>query len=266
MKNRFLVLLLAITIVGCANQNSDTNNLLKEKFVWNFNSGNIYVYSFEQEMNSVDEWGGEIEYIDTSKVIGTGDLKVKSKGNNKADFVLNLKLENEAFKSLQFGIPPQTVVVPDMNANGQFESKRRNLDVLFDLIFPLPSKDLKIGESEKLDAEVPFNLMGSPLYVKGYNELKYLKDTELNTALIKSKFIIDRLDVPKEIKGEFMCSFSGEAEVEFNYEKKYFKSSKVNLRIKMKSKVNTGENAMGKMDMNMEGTTKYNIKFIEIEK
>ena len=268
MKNILPIILLIILIIGCANQNSLTNTpadseIKKEKFVWNFNSGNIYIYSFKQVTNSVNNWGDDIRDIDTSKVVGTGDLKVKSKGNDKADFVLNLIIEHDAFKEANL---PQTMVIPDMDAKGQFDSKRRNSDVMFDLVFPLPSKDLTIGESEKLDLEIPFNLMGSPLYVKGYSKLKYLKDISPNTALIESEFKIDDLDVPKEIKGEFMCSFIGKAVFEFNYKEKYFKSSKLDLEIKIKSKVDTGESVMGKVNMDMSSTNKYDIKFIEIEK
>jgi hypothetical protein len=268
MKSILPIILLIISIIGCVNQNSQTNSskdkeVKKEKFVWGFNSKNIYTYSFEQVTNSINLWGDDIRDIDTSRVIGTGELKVKSKGNDKADFVLNLRIEHDAFKEVN---PPQTMVIPDIDTNGQFDSKRRNSVVMFELIFPLPSKDLKIGESEKLNLEIPFNLMGSPLYVKGYNELKYLKDTSPNTALIKSEFKIDELDVPKEIKGEFMCSFIGNAEIEFNYKEKHFKSSQVDFQIKMKSKVDTGENAMGKVNMDMSSTNKYDIKFIEIEK
>mgnify|MGYP001792659463 CR=1 FL=1 len=193
-------------------------------------------------------------------------IQVKSMGKDKADFVMIITTENDAIKSLKDEIPPRTIVIPDIYANGQFESKRRNSDMIFDLIFPLPSKDLKIGEIEKLDLEVPFNLMGSPLYVKGFNELKYLKDSSPNTALIKSRFEINKLDVPKEIEGEFMYSLTGEAELEFNYEKKYFKSSKVDLQIKMKSKVDKGEYTNGNMDIDMTSKSKYNIIFIEIEK
>lgn len=264
MKRLLPIIFLSILIIGCAYQNDKTNSeIKKEKFIWDFNSENVYTYSFKQATNSINNWGDDIRDIDTSNIVGTGDLKVKSKGNDKADFVLILTIEHDAFKEAN---PPQTMVIPDMDANGRFDSKRRNSDVMFDLIFPLPSKDLHFGESEKIDLEIPFNLMGSPLYVKGYNKLKYVKDTSPNTALIKSEFKIDQLEVPKEIKGEFSCSFIGIAEFEFNYKEKYFKSSKVDLQIKMKSKVDTGESAMGKVNMDMENTNKYDIKFIEIEK
>ena len=256
-------------IIGCTNQKKETkteSNSEKEKFVWDFNSDNIYVYSFEQIMNQVSNWSEYLEDVDTNRVIGIGELSVKSKGNNKADFVLNLKIENTAFESFKEGIPPQTIVIPEMDANGQFELKRRNSDLMIDLIFPLPSKDLQVGENEEIELEIPLNLMGSPLYVKGNNKLKYLKDTDAKTALIKSEFKIDKLNVPKEIKGEFMCSLIGTSEFEFNYEKKYFKSSKVDLQIKMKSKVDNSENGIGKVEMYMESTTRYDIKFIKIER
>lgn len=270
MKYIFSISLFVIITFGCKNQNSNKSSSVevkteKEKFVWDFNSENNYVYSFEQIINTVNEWGGTMDHVDTSSVLGSGNLKVKSKGNNKANFVLSLKIETEAFNSFKVRTAPQILVIPDIDAHGQFDLKRRNSDVMFDLIFPLPSIDLKIGESEKLVLEIPFNIMGSPLYVKGYNKLKYLKDIEPNIALIKSEFKIDKVDVPEEIKGEFACSFIGEAELEFNYEKKYFKSSKVDLQIKIKSKITTGENAIGNMDMNVESANKYDIQFVEIE-
>lgn len=77
---------------------------------------------------------------------------------------------------------------------------------------------------------------------------------------------MDQLNVPKEIKGEFYCSFIGTAEYRFNYKKNYFISAKIDLAIKMKSEYNTGEKAMNNMDMNMASTNKYDIQFIGIEK
>lgn len=266
MITKQITLILSMTILfnllGCVNQNSQAK---KQKFAWDFNSKNIYVYSFEQITNGVNNWGDDTRDADTSKIVGKGEVKIKSRGQDKADFVLTLTIEHNVFKSFN-NMPPQTMIIPDMDANGQFESKRRNSDVMFDLIFPLPSKDLEIGESEKLDLEIPYNLMGSPLYIKGFNKLKYIKDTAPNTALIKSEFKVDQLDVPKEIKGEFMCSFVGKAEFEFNYKEKYFESSKVNLEAKMKSKFDMEKSMMGKMNMNMKTTNRYNIKFIKIEK
>ncbi len=263
MKYILRVLLLLMSITGCVRQEGQTNNATKDqtekhRFVWDFNSEKNYIYSFKQEVISVNNWGKESEDIDTSRVIGTGDLKVKSKGDNKADFVLILTIQNDAFKSFKDEMSPQTMVIPDMDANGQFESQRRNSELIFDLILPLPSRDLEIGESENLDLEIPFNLMGSPLYVKGHNKLKYLKDTAPNTALIRSEFKVDKLDIPEEIQGEFGCSIVGESELEFNYKEKHFESSNVNVLMKMKSKTED-------MEMSLENTSKYNIKFIKIE-
>ena len=64
-------MLFSISIIGCVNQNSQNNNSKenqteKQKFIWDFNSKNIYTYSFEQRTNSIHDWGGNVEYIDTS--------------------------------------------------------------------------------------------------------------------------------------------------------------------------------------------------------
>lgn len=266
-KRALLFLFILISIFSCRHSNSSTKSVgddetTKEKLIWDFNSENTYVYSFEQQTNSINNWGGFIEHIDTSESIARGELKVKSKGNDKADFVLVLRIEDDAFKQ---EIPPRTIVVPDMDAHGQMDAKRRNADVMFDLLFPLPSKDLEIGESEQLEMQLPFNLMGSPLYVKGYNRLEYIKDTAPNTALISSEFKIDNLDVPEEIEGEFVCSFSGKAEFEFNYKEHYFAASTIDLHVRMSSDFVSEEAVRETMNMDVESRSRYAIQLLGVE-
>lgn len=280
MKNISFIFVLAITLSACTT--SDKNKpdhtrqtpAKKEKFKWDFNSGKIYTYSFEQVTNSINDWSAIAEYIDTSNVFGNGTLKVKSKGNNKADFVLkDLRIENDFLDTLKSNhsdkrLPAQTMVLQDMDANGNFEAKKINADIMFDLIFPLPSYDFKIGEKEQLKLEIPFNLMGSPLYVKGFNELEYLKDIkkgQSNYAMIKSTFVVDQLDIPAEIKGEFTCSFTGTAVYEFDDQNHHFISANIDLEVIMKSKYDTGKDGMGMMNMRMENRSKYQVKFVGTE-
>ena len=272
-KCKYLIFLIILVTSGCSEQKSNSNLIssknsesVKEKFIWNFNSQNNYVYSYEQITSSITEWRGQFENIDTSQIISRGNIEIKSKGDDKADFVQNLKVEIEAFNDSHDDMPIQTLVIPGMNENGNFEPKRQSSDIMSDLIFALPSIDLKIGEEEKKVVEIPFNIMGSPLYIKGYSNLRYLKDIRPNVALISSEFKIDKLEVPKEIKGEFNCSFVGEAEFEFNYKNNYFESTMLDLRIKMKTKYNPGVSSLGVMENTMESNSKYKIVLVEVKK
>lgn len=249
-------------------QQQEKKTQKKEKFKWNFEDQNIYAYSFEQKIQSINQWGGDFEKNDTSNILGLGDLKIKSKGNDKADFVLT----NITFKDLDNNkdkvTSGQNMVVQDMDAHGSFET-HKSRDVMIDFLLSLPSYDFKPGDKEKQDLEIPCNVPGAILYIKGYNELEYVKDLDhedASIAIIKSKIKVDQLDIPKEIKGEFSGSFIGEAEYQFDYENHYFISAQIELDIILKSKYDTGQEAMGELDSYMKNINNYSIQFVGIEK
>lgn len=274
-----LLTLLLLLVLGCgdldpdpASPTNDPTSDKKEKFVWDFNSNNVYAYSFEQKTVSINDWGWDNDAIDTSRTSAHGDLKIKSKGNNKADFVLTeLKLESDLTAKMgdDYNFPSQTLVIQDLNANGSFEARTADARFLFDLIFPLPSFDLKTGQKEKIALQIPYNLMGSPLFVKGTNEMQYLKNARKGgskVAILRSKFKVDQLEVPEEIKGEFSFSLNGEAEYAFNYQDHYFLSAEIDLEIAMSIKLDSEKDMMGKMEMKTENISSYVINFLSIER
>lgn len=268
----FILLNVTLVILFSVCNNQSAKEGTKEKFRWDFNSEKIYSYSFEQSTRSIHDWGSSRSVADTNQLHGTGQLKIKSKGNDKADFVLEkLKLDDKDDISIgakENALPPQTLVVPDMNADGGFDTQNTSANSMLRLMFSLPSYDLKVGEKERLDLAIPFNLQGSPLMIKGFNEIQYVKDIQdgdARYAFLKCKIKVDELDVPEEIKGTYASSFIGEAEYEFDIENKHFLSATIDLDISMESK-NDDDNSGGRnVDMSMKSYNKYHINFIGIE-
>lgn len=159
-----------------------------------------------------------------------------------------------------------TSVIQDMQPNGTFETDNHN--IIFDLIFPLPTKSLKIGEKEKIPLHMPFNANGSSVIIEGYNSLEF-EGMEIidgkECAVLKGEIDIADLEIPEELIGTYDGSLIGNGTYYFNLKDKYLVGADIQMitEILMDSKTEEPD-ALGLYgDMKSDSELKIWLKKIE---
>ena len=214
---------------------------------WDFSGTKVYPYDFSQTtavMNQMsDMFTNGSGKIHRQTMNGKGNLSLKSEQNNSARFVLeNLTIDLE-FKradsddteNRQMQAPP--MVVQGMKEDGSMEMGNSSQELLFKTLFPIPPTPLKIGESAIVPANMPFNAMGSLLHVTGFSEIKLVEYVEISgktCAKLETDIDISELNVPAEMKGEYICQMKGKSVFYFNVEDRHFISGKVALLMSMR--------------------------------
>ncbi|GAB5418027.1 MAG: hypothetical protein Crog4KO_31070 [Crocinitomicaceae bacterium] len=231
MTMRIDKLIFGIAIVmlsSCSIENNPTSEEKKSdgsnntEFIWDFSKEKKYVYSYSQTVNAENQMSKNGS-ISKSFMAGNGNVNIRVKSNDLADLSLtNLELSMVSFND--DGTPRDTTtdmmptnVVQDMKPNGRFGEP--STDVLFDMLFPLPSYDFKEGESDKIPMKMPFNANGSRLFSEGYNTLTFsgFKTIEgRKCAVLKGEIDISKLEIPEELDGDYKSSTTGNATYYFD--------------------------------------------------
>ena len=108
--------------------------------------------------------------------------------------------------------PP--LVVQGMKEDGSGSFGDSSQDMFLKMLFPLPTKPLKVGETVDVPARMPFNAMGSVLQVKGRFRItlgRYVKIGKRSCAELDVDLDISELKVPSELKGEYKCAMKGKS-------------------------------------------------------
>ena len=272
-------LLLALTIlslVKCGTQNStlDSSASKGPLFEWNFSEQRKFIYTFEQDV--VNEMGISIDSPkDKSKLRGDGLMTVRVKEDSLADLsLLDLKISMQTINEDGTESEPTTqnsppIVVQDMSPAGKFKSANPN--ALFEMLIPLPKKDLKEGETYELPMQFPFNAGGSSLYIKGHNSLTfsgYKTIRDRKCAVLNGVLDISKLDIPEELKGQYSGSVTGETTYYFDLENGFYVGADVlmvmDVFIDSTTKEDTEAGVYGDyLDAKNENTFKIRLKTIE---
>ncbi len=263
-KHRNVVLLILLTVSLCAvPYAAETNTPVKasqfekevgkEKhknvdppsvdpiFRWDFSKTNlVHTFTFEQEVRSktamrqtlVDKPGGMEQEMSAK-----GLLLIKSQGDSTAEFVLkdikmSMKMDmgEDEPKTMGQQMPP--FVVQGMKEDGSGSFGNSSQDMLLKMVFPLPPKSLKVGESVDVPAQMPFNAMGSMLKVTGRSCItltQYVKIGDRTCAQLDVDTDISKIKVPKELEGEYECSTKGTSVFYFDVANRSFVSGTVAL-------------------------------------
>ncbi|MCK5708522.1 MAG: hypothetical protein KAI43_12810 [Candidatus Aureabacteria bacterium] len=205
-------------------------------FLWDFSKKNVYGYDFEQmTKNSMDmgEGGklnskpGEMDQTMSAK----GDLFIKSQGDGTADLVLkdlkaSMKMNmgnNQEPRTMEQAMPPFVAQGIKEDGTGPFGNSSQ--DLFLKMLFPLPTKTLRLGESIDIPAQMPFNAMGSMLMVKGRSKItlkRYVKIGKRTCAELNVDIDISDLNVPSDLEGEYKCSTKGTSVFYFDTESRCF--------------------------------------------
>lgn len=276
-KRKMKKILLGLSILiftSCGNGTTESNkteNSNESQFQWDFSKQRKFIYSFSQTVNGENKMDKDVPAKKTY-MTGIGYLNVRVKENNLAD----LSLTDIEMKMIMFnedGTPRDTMtqkaptnVVQDMKPDGSFGDS--NKDILFDMLFPLPNKNLEKGDSDEIPMQMPFNVNGSRLYSKGQNTLTFLGYEEMegrNCAVLKGLIDISKLDIPEELKGEYECSTTGNATYYFDLENGFYVGADIQMVMDaMMDSETENEDDFG-MFMKMKSDNVYKIRLEEIE-
>jgi len=207
-------------------------------FQWNFSKKQIYSYTYEQKVRNktnMDAFSKTSQ--DTEQTMtGKGELLIKSQGDHTANLVLkDMKMKMEMNLSEEGGPKTMEQTAPQMVIQGMKEDGSLSLcnssqEMLLRMLFPLPSKGLKVGESVDVPAYMPFNAMGSLLQVKGRSRItltKYVKIGGHTCAQFDTDIDISELNLPSELKGDYSCSEKGASRFYFDIAKRRFISGSI---------------------------------------
>jgi hypothetical protein len=217
---------------------------LKE-YKWDFSSEATHTYSYEQDVEMDADFGdfdGGKTPTSGQSMTSKGSLLVKSKGDGTADIVLkDIKAKTEMdfgkgeeTKTMEQTLPPS--VIQGMREDGSGSVGDSSQNTMLKLLFPLPTKPLKVGESVDIPTSMPFNARGSMLHVKGYMRVtlaRYVTIGDGVYAQFNIKIDIAELDVPEELEGEYECWIKGDGIYYFDVAQHRFASGTTAVLMRM---------------------------------
>jgi hypothetical protein len=220
----FATVILLLSSCGSIPKEKNSDGSENKHFIWDFNKEIKYIYSYSQTVETESRIS-KSDAVSKTYMTGIGNLNVRVKPNNLADLSLtNMELSMIMFN--EDGTPTDTMthtspptVVQDMKPNGSFDEPNSNL--LFDILFPLPSQDLKEGQSDKTLMKIPFNANGSVLFSKGFNTLSFTGFKTIKgrkCAVLEGILDISKLEIPEELDGEYKSATTGNATYYFDIE------------------------------------------------
>ncbi|WP_070138499.1 hypothetical protein [Crocinitomix algicola] len=272
--NKILLGLSILILASCGSDNSKstkTENSNETQFQWDFSKQRKFIYSFSQTVNGENKMGKD-RPAEKTYMTGIGHLNVRVKENNLADLSLT-GIEMQIIIFNEDGTPRDTMtqkapanVVQDMKPDGSFSDG--NADILFDMLFPLPNKDLEKGDSDEIPMKMPFNVNGSRLYSKGQNTLTFKGFKEIegrNCAVLKGIINVSKLDVPEELKGDYECSSTGNATYYFDLENGYYVGADIQMVMDVMVDSETENEEDFGMFMKMKSDNVFKIRLEKIE-
>lgn len=202
-------------------------------FRWDFSKAHVvHAYDYEQEV-----WKKTYK---EQKMSTKGTLLIKSQGDSTAELVLKeMKMSMEIMdmrkgepRTIEEHIPSSVVQGMKKDGSGSFGNSSQGM--ILKMLFPLPPKVLKVGESVDVPAQMPFNAMGSMLQVTGNSRItltRYVKIGKNTCAQLNVDTDISQLKVPPELKGEYKYSTKGTSVFYFDVANRSFVSGTIVLLI-----------------------------------
>ena len=270
--NKLILSILLLTLFSCGTQKLHTKADKKPTpFTWDFSKQKKLIYSYSQTVNSESKMGKDSP-SKKSFIVGMGTLTVDVNENNRADVGIN-DLPAFIITFNEDGSPKDTVkqnlstnIAHEMKPDGSFDND--DADILFKILFPLPSKQLEVGESEEIQIQIPFNAMGTEIYSLGQNKMTFIGYKILddrNCAVFKGLVDVSKLGVPDELVGEYKSATTGLATYFFDVENGYYYEVDIQLLMDVSLDKSSGdENGFG-MFMAIKNDNTIQIRFKNIE-
>lgn len=255
-----------VFLTSCGNKNKESESTT---FILDFSDQKTYIYKYSETTSFEDQLNND-EPSFKSMSESNGNLNLRIKENNLADLSLTiLKTNLKLFD--QNGVVKDTIsndsiamVLQNMDQKGTFENNSH--DIMFDLIFSLPRKDLKIGETDKIPMQIPFDVDGSKLFVRGFSEIEY-SGTEIidgmECALLKGKIDISEIEIQEEMESTHEITATGKGTYYYNVEDQYLVG--VEISIDMTRSMNLKNPKNNKGFVRSKGSSEIIIRLQEIE-
>ncbi len=259
-------------LASCGNEkSSNTTDSINSKFIWDFSKTKKLIYSFSQTTNNENKMTPD-EPADKSHSTAVGNLKIRIKDNNLADLSL-IDIEQNRISYDTDGNPQDTMnhkspptVIQDMKPDGSFSDS--NIEIMFKMLFPLPSKDLSKGEKDKIEMNMPFNVNGSRLTAKGFNTLEFsgfktIKEREC--AVLVGSIDISDMEIPEELNGEYKNSTKGKATYYFDLKDRIYVGSDIEMTFEAFIDTKSGGLRNEGMYWEVKSQNIFKIRLVKIE-
>ncbi|QBA64538.1 hypothetical protein [Muriicola soli] len=240
-------LVLCLTLLLLASCGSENKQSESTEFVLDFSDQKNYVYSYTLSSLSETQRNGD-ESPNKVKSETNGDLNIEVKKNNVADLSLNnhktilTTFDKNGVKNDMVTNTAQTIVIQNLNQKGRFENNPK--DMMFELIFALPISELKIGETEKIPMQIPYDIDGSKYFVKGFNEIEYTGKKMIDgmeCAVLNGQIDISELDIPEELASSHEITSKGKGTYYYNLKDQYFVSAEISINMSMSMSLKTDD-------------------------
>lgn len=241
MKNISKTTLVLIFLLGSFLFFTSCSDSENEKAIrWKFENFDKLTYNFTQK-TEVSPMGGIFSGFGITNT-ATGKMTVTPTPNGKADITLedmdmgemgamllqNMKVENDELTDMS---------IKGLKPDGTIEGEISEAMKLFSTgILPIPTKDLKVGESVKIETNMSIPSTNEKVVMTGFQTLT-LKSINGNLYTLENDILIDKYQNPElegKIKEEEKPQIKGEGEYIFDIEKGYFTEGEVVLKIQMK--------------------------------
>lgn len=234
------------------------------------------LYSFQQVVDNEQLLPGQ----DISTTLrGAGQLAVKSAGGSIGSIVIsqlkvtmNVDVGTEQ-KVVTQEAPP--MVIPGLKEDGQVETDINGQNMLLQLLLPLPSGPLKVGESSSRKVTMPFNAGGSGIAVPATvvtRLAQYVVIDDRTCAKFVSDIALDEVKVPEEIQGTYSVTLKGRTVAFFDLKARRFVQSdsavlmSLSFEVPLPKEEPSGEEEPAdlpeSMKLSMESDNRISIKLI----
>ncbi|WP_291722726.1 hypothetical protein [Bernardetia sp.] len=269
------IIFLALFSTSCSDAESE------QAILWKFQNFDKLTYNFTQK-TKISPIGGIFSAFGISNT-ATGKLIVTPTKDGKADLTLEDMDMGEMGEVLLQNMKTDKSKVTDMsvkglNPDGTIDGEISEEMKLFHTgILPIPTKDLKVGESVKIEAQMPVPTSNGKIIMTGFQTLK-LKSINKNLYTLENDILIDKYEdmtLENKIAEDEKPEIKGKGEYIFDIEKGYFTEGEIVLNIKMRaddlqkqgSQTSQGNGAInmnfGNMKVNFTSTVKINLEKTE---
>lgn len=189
-------------------------------FAWDFSNKDVHEYAYQQDMRVKGKINdpradrlGDME----PRTSFEGPLLIKSQGDGTANVVLKdlqltvtANIPGKTVEPMTHTVPP--IVIKGMKEDGSGPFGDINVTMSLPMLFPLPTRPIKVGETVDVPAKMPFAFMGHLTQVKGRYRItlgRYVKIGKRLCAEFDVDTDISEIDAPAELEGEYKCVVKG---------------------------------------------------------
>lgn len=204
---------------------------------WDLSGRQAWAYDYQQD--SVTESHLELPAMGPAgtkdqpeqAVRAQGTLTLRAQGNATATMSLNVRITVARPGQAPQRVTPEPLTVDGVQEDGTMRGDDPSTrGSMMRLLFPLPTRPLKVGESETAPKSFPVEVMSQKLTARGVSRLTldgYVRIGKRTCARLSTSLDVLRLDVPADVKGSFRYISRARAIYYFDVNERVFVSGRV---------------------------------------